>query len=93
VFDKEDALRRVCELLAEKAPPDEPWVVIDEQTREIESAWIFFYNSKRFVETGNIIYHLAGNGPVFVNKKTGDVQFYGALPPLKAIIEDYEKKI
>jgi hypothetical protein len=91
VFDKKAALHRVSKLLAEKAPPGEPWAIADSHTMEIASAWIFFYNTRRYLETGDIIYRLAGNGPVFVNKETGEVQFYGSRPPLEVIIRNYEK--
>lgn len=82
MFDKKAALNRVSEMLAKKAPPGELWAVVEQQTMETASAWIFFYNSQRYLETGNIIYRLAGNGPIFVNKETGEVQFYGSTPPL-----------
>jgi hypothetical protein len=52
------------------------------------SSWI---GSKEYVETRNVIFHLAGNGPIFVNKKTGKVDFYGSTPPLVDIIDSYEK--
>ena len=29
------------------------FVVIDEFTKEVEEGWLFFYDSKEFVETGN----------------------------------------
>jgi hypothetical protein len=38
-----------------------------------------------------MIHRLAGNGPIFVNKTTGEVKFYGSMPPLEVIIENYEK--
>jgi hypothetical protein len=33
-----------------------------------EAGWIFFYNSLRYIETGDPNHMLAGNGPVFVSK-------------------------
>jgi len=90
VLDREEALERVVAILSEKATPNEPWVVVENQKLETASAWIFVYNSKRYLETGEIIYALAGNGPVFVNKKTGEVKFHGSIPPLQTIIDEYE---
>jgi hypothetical protein len=91
MFDKKAALDRISKILTEKAPPGEPWAIAEKGTMEIASAWIFFYNSQQYLETGNVIHALAGNGPVFVDKKTGEVQFYGSTPPLEVIIEKYEK--
>ncbi len=89
MLDKEGGFRRASEKLLEKTPQDQPWDIVQEHTMEIPKAWIFFYNSRKFIETGNVIHRLAGNGPIFVNKETGDVKFYGSLPPLEEIIRDY----
>lgn len=37
-----------------------------EKIIESDFGWIFFYNSKEFIETGNPISSLVGNGPIFV---------------------------
>ncbi|WP_430649450.1 YrhB domain-containing protein [Bradyrhizobium uaiense] len=29
---------------------------------------MFFYNSSRYIETGDIAFALAGNGPIFVDR-------------------------
>jgi len=42
------------------------FVIFDESTIQIDSGWVFFYNSKEFVETGNPVSSLGGNGPIFV---------------------------
>ncbi len=91
MLDRKAALNRVLEILSEKAPPDKPWAISESHLTETASAWIFFYNSRRYLETGEIVYALAGNGPVLVNKKTGEVKFYGSLPTVDVIINDYEK--
>ena len=33
----------------------------------IDEGWLFYYNSKAFIETGNFRDALAGNGPIFVD--------------------------
>jgi Immunity protein 35 len=40
--------------------------ILVEKTVDAESGWVFFYNSKEFIETRNPIASLAGNGPIFV---------------------------
>jgi Immunity protein 35 len=92
MFDKKAALDRVSKILAEEAPPPgESWAIAEDHTTETASAWIFFYNTQQYLETGNVIHALGGNGPVFVNKTTGKVQFYGSAQPLEEIIANYEK--
>jgi hypothetical protein len=34
----------------------------------IDEGWLFFYNTKDFIETGNWRSALAGNGPIFVDR-------------------------
>ena len=43
------------------------FAILAEKTVETDSGWVFFYNSKEFIETRNPIASLAGNGPIFVN--------------------------
>jgi hypothetical protein len=39
------------------------------------------------------MYRLAGNGPVFVNKRTGSIDFYWSLPTVDVVLADYEKQL
>lgn len=48
------------------ASVDDEFDILVEKTVETDSGWVFFYNSKEFVETRNPIASLAGNGPIFV---------------------------
>lgn len=49
---------------------DEP-VIFDEFTIEKDFGWVFFYNSRKFVETEEFSYCLAGNAPIIVNRFDG----------------------
>jgi hypothetical protein len=42
-------------------------------TREEDFGWAFFYNSKQFVETGDIEWALGGNAPLIVDRSTGEL--------------------
>jgi hypothetical protein len=50
------------------------------RTVETERGWVFFYNTAEFVRTGNPLYALAGNGPIFVNM-TGNVHVLPSFVP------------
>src|SRR4051794_21375969 len=41
-------------------------VILDHLSREESFGWVFFYDDRRFVETGKIEYFLCGNLPVVV---------------------------
>lgn len=44
-------------------------------TRETEDSWIFYYNTRAFLETRELRHALAGNAPVIVGKETGETYF------------------
>ena len=72
-------------------PGDEP-AIADNHTREEVFGWVFFYNSKRFLETGEFLRRLAGNGPVIVDGLTGEVSMLGTAGGAQGQIADYVKK-
>ncbi len=44
-------------------------VVVDPgATIETSRCWVFFYNTREFIETRSAIFALAGNAPIFVAK-------------------------
>jgi len=92
MLTKQEALQLVTDRLRQESPPDNPSVVADGDTIEKPYGWVFFYNSKKFVDMGVFKYRLAGNGPVIVNKCDGTVEFFGTnKPPLELVVE-YEQK-
>ena len=93
MLDRISAKDRVSDKLREMSPAHERWVVVDEHTIERSFGWIFFYNSERFVTTGSAMYRLAGNGPVFVNKVTESIEFFGSTAPLEVLISRYERAL
>jgi hypothetical protein len=46
--------------------------VVDELTIAKPYGWIFFYNARRYLESGDIRESVAGNGPVVVLAETGE---------------------
>jgi hypothetical protein len=51
--------------------------------------WVFFYQSRRFMETGNKRYRVAGNAPILV-LKDGTVRELGTAEPLEWYLAEYE---
>lgn len=54
--------------------------------------WVFFYNSKRYLETGDLSYALAGNAPFIVNRYDGSVTGTGTAYRLEHYLAEYEKQ-
>ena len=54
-----------------KTLPNDDLVV--EHSMEFLDCWLFYINSKIYLETSNIFHRLLGGGPVIVGKENGDV--------------------
>ncbi|MGO4721195.1 YrhB domain-containing protein [Stenotrophomonas indicatrix] len=63
----EEARRRVEAALA---TDDEPVVITHEH--EVVEGWLFCFQSLRYLQSGEISDALAGNGPIFFDRHTGD---------------------
>lgn len=71
-------------LLEQTVRADVPDVVInDDATRETETCWVFFYNTRAYLETGSIRHALAGNAPIFVMKADPSVFFGRTDTPIE----------
>jgi hypothetical protein len=91
---KQEALKAVNETLQKHSiQADDSLVIREELTIERPFGWVFFYDSRRFLETGDPTWAIAGNGPVFVNKNTGEVLFRWAAEPIAKQIGDYEASL
>lgn len=58
---------------------------------EIRNGWVFFYQSRRYLETHQMSHILAGNAPFVVNKLSGLISTFGTAHPLEYYIEQYDK--
>ena len=63
---RDEARLKVLGALAHGAPPGDSLEVLDDATIEKAYGWVFFYQSKKFLETREASYQLAGNGPAVV---------------------------
>jgi hypothetical protein len=56
-------------------------LLLVEETIERNFGWVFFYDSKRHIETGDIRHTLAGNAPIVVTKTDGRIYSKTTLRP------------
>jgi hypothetical protein len=66
--------------------------IVDSATIEKPYAWIFFYNSKQYIETGDIMHALGGNAPLFISKIDGKVSTFRTGLSIDGMFEEYEEK-
>ena len=64
-------------------------IVVDEYTQEFDVGWVFYYQSARFLETGEFGFSLVGNAPFFVSRLDGYTAFISYLRPVVESIEAF----
>lgn len=64
-------------------------VLLKDGTMEREFGWVFFYQSKRYLETGNFSDILAGNAPLVVTKSDGRLHETGTAHPVEHYLERF----
>ena len=90
MLTKTEAKELVSIKLQQMGTLEDPFVLVEKHTIEKSFGWVFFYNSKKFMDTGISLYRIAGNGPVIVNKNDRTVLFCGTSKPPEQMIKDYE---
>lgn len=93
-IEHDEARRLAAERLVEGRPGPYGFtpLIIDDLTLETELGFVFFYNSKEYIETGDFTHCLAGNAPLFVSKRDGAVYVTGTARPIEQYIEEIERK-
>jgi hypothetical protein len=55
--------------------------------------WVFFWDSREFIETKNPRKRIAGNAPVIVDRVDGEVRVTGTAEPLEYYLSKYEASL
>lgn len=69
---------------------EEVAVVLDEETLTRSWGWVFFFQSRRFVETGDLSSALVGNAPLIVEQRSGRLLHTGTAYPTDFYLRNYE---
>lgn len=72
------------------AVTDGSGVILDDATLDKPYGWVFFYQSRAYVETGDFMEMLAGNAPVIFNRVSGEYHVTGTAHPVEDYISEYE---
>jgi len=67
--------------------------IVRESTIAKPYGWIFFYQSKEFLDNGTASARLAGNAPIVVNGSTFELRVTGTARPLEHYLAEYEKTL
>ena len=63
--------------------PEVDVVIDDTRTRQHPAHWVFFYDTRAFLQTGDPDGALAGNVPLVVDRRTGSSWFAQPLVPVE----------
>lgn len=63
--------------------------IIEKATQEFDVGWVFFYQSSRFLKTGDAQDALVGNAPLFVSRQDGQAAFISHHRPIVESIDAY----
>ncbi len=91
MLNMDSAINIVNEYLVQQVDSNEELAIAKEGKIEKNYGWIFFYNTKKYLDTKEISYALAGNGPVVVEKRNGQVTFLGTGKTIEKVIEEFER--
>ena len=91
-FDAKAAQKMATDALGN--PPigvEYSFVILTEYTIERPTCFVFFYESSRYLETGAFEDRLAGNAPILVDRRTGELHFLGTAEPVEFYIKEFER--
>ncbi|GAB2870771.1 hypothetical protein GCM10027093_03100 [Paraburkholderia jirisanensis] len=84
----EQAAQRAQQIISSSCAANDTAIICD-ATREFDVGWVFFYQSSRFLETGDIQHSLTGNAPLFVSRQDGQAVFISYQRPIAESIDAY----
>ena len=66
-------------------------VLLEKETLTKEYGWIFFYQHRKWLETGKVRDALIGNGPILIDKQTGKIVQFGSAGTVDYWCQLYEQ--
>ena len=90
VFDYNFAEKAVLDLLKKTEKELGVQLLISEVV-EKDFGWIFLFDTREYVETGNARSRLAGNAPLIFDKLDGVIYISGTSDTLESYVEQYRR--
>jgi hypothetical protein len=84
----EKARRVVAAYVA--ALTDDDGAILDTQTIEKPYGWVFFYQNRAYIETGNDLEAYVGNAPLIFDRGSGEIRVTGTALPVERYLAAYE---
>ena len=92
MIDIDEAIRIVTTTISSIGRDFEGGVAINHRyTRKMPYGWIFFYNARAYLDGGDRLRMLVGNGPIVVLASNGEVVILGTARGLDDEISAFEE--
>jgi hypothetical protein len=89
-LNKQDA-QAIAEKVLHGFKPSADFVIVEGDTLERDFGWVFFYSTRRYLETKDPNELVPGAGPLVVLRKDGSTRFLSTSVPPKVAVEVFEK--
>jgi len=91
MLTKEQAREKALAYIRRRPAAEVTELVIDDaHTREEDFGWVFFWAAKKYLD-GDRQYALGGNGPIIVDRRTGELHQTGTARPVEHYIAVYRR--
>lgn len=92
MLSREEAIARVKgHLVALEPGVGVELALLEQNTLEEDFGWVFFYQSKDFLESGRVSDKLAGNSPIIVDRRDGTIHTTGTAHPIESYVSNYRR--
>ena len=81
--------KRIAESWIHSRYPDGSVGLMLDRTREEPFGWVFFYQTRDYIDTGDFRSQLAGNAPIVVMRDSGEVEVTGTARPLDEYLDRF----
>ncbi|NJC63136.1 hypothetical protein HC028_01200 [Planosporangium flavigriseum] len=69
-------------------PPGDTLMLVENATLEFPKGWVFFYQSRLYLQTGEFSHKLLGNRPFLVKRFDGEVCWLPILKPIEESVSE-----
>lgn len=90
-MEYEVAKQQVYEFINNRFDSDDELVIDGEEIIETDFGWVFSYDSKKFLETGELIYASVGNAPIIFDNRDETIHVTGTAHDVDYYIDQHKK--
>lgn len=64
--------------------------ILEDLTLDRPYGWVFFFQNREFIETGDLQHAFGGNAPIIFNRLSGEYRLTGTAYPLEHYLREFE---